>query len=144
MADSPLAAIVRAELNEAAKQMKKILPKATGRTAKAIKVVVRNDQDFEIRMPDYMPFVLSGRGPGGVPPIAKIQAWMDATGKGGTSAYAIAITISEKGSLRFRTKKTLVPKFEKIFADAIKRIKTKTIRYLNAEFRNKTKAFRGL
>ena len=57
-------------------------------------------------------YVGNGRGPGGMPPVENIQAWIDAKGLD-ISAWAVAKTIAEFGSKDFRQKNS------NIFTDAI-------------------------
>lgn len=50
---------------------------------------------------DYWKWVGNGRGPGGMPPVENIQAWIDKAGLR-LSAYAIARKIGREGTRAFR------------------------------------------
>jgi len=52
-------------------------------------------------------WVGNGRGPGGMPPVANIQRWIDAKGLS-LSAWAVAKKIGEQGSADYRAGKTNV------------------------------------
>ena len=53
---------------------------------------------------DYWRFVGNGRRPGGMPPIEKIQDWIDRSGAT-VSAWALAKSIAKHGSRNWRDKK---------------------------------------
>jgi hypothetical protein len=52
-------------------------------------------------------WVGNGRGPGGMPPVANIQRWIDAKGLS-LSAWAVAKRIGEQGSADYRAGRTNV------------------------------------
>ena len=52
-------------------------------------------------------FVGNGRAPGGMPPVDRIQAWIDAKGLD-LNAWAVAKRIAKDGSADFRAKRTNV------------------------------------
>ena len=52
---------------------------------------------------DYWKWVGNGRGPGGMPPVEKIQDWLDRIGSR-ASAYVIARRIGAEGSRAYREK----------------------------------------
>ena len=53
---------------------------------------------------DYWPFVGSGRGPGALPPVSRIQNWIDRAGLD-ISAWALARKIAKEGTKAWREKK---------------------------------------
>lgn len=50
---------------------------------------------------DYWVFVGNGRGPGGMPPVENIQAWIDKAGIS-VSAFAVARKIAKEGTRAYR------------------------------------------
>ena len=50
---------------------------------------------------DYWRLVGNGRGPGGMPPVQRIQEWVDRAGVT-VSAWAIAKSIAQRGTKAFR------------------------------------------
>jgi hypothetical protein len=61
---------------------------------------------------DYWIYVGNGRGPGGMPPVNNIAAWVNAAGID-ANPWAIAKSIAKKGTRNWRAKKT------NIFKDGI-------------------------
>lgn len=59
----------------------------------------------QLETDDYWQFVGSGRGPGGMPPVEPIQAWLNAAGISDVSPWAIAKSIAAKGTRDWRMKK---------------------------------------
>ena len=59
----------------------------------------------QLETDDYYQFVGSGRGPGGMPPVEPIQAWLNAAGISDVSPWAIAKSIAAKGTRDWRMKK---------------------------------------
>ena len=53
---------------------------------------------------DYWVFVGSGRGPGGMPPVDRIQQWIDRAGLT-ISAWAVSRKIANEGTRAWREKK---------------------------------------
>ena len=53
---------------------------------------------------DYWTFVGSGRGPGGMPPVDKIQQWIDRAGLT-ISAWAVSRKIANEGTRAWREKR---------------------------------------
>jgi hypothetical protein len=83
---------------------------ATGRTMSTLSTVVTETPGFvtgELQGESQWKWVGNGRGPGGMPPIGPIQAWIDAKGLS-ISAWAVAKTMATKGSKDFRDKRTNV------------------------------------
>lgn len=61
---------------------------------------------------DNWKFVGNGRAPGGMPPVQRIQDWINAKGLT-ISAWAVALKIKREGSADYRAKRT------NVFEDAI-------------------------
>jgi hypothetical protein len=83
---------------------------ATGRTMSTLSTVVTETPGFvtgELQGESQWKWVGNGRGPGRMPPIGPIQAWIDAKGLS-ISAWAVAKTMATKGSKDFRDKRTNV------------------------------------
>lgn len=79
----------------------------TGRIFDGITTPVSSGSGYvvgQLEADDYWQFVGNGRGPGGMPPVTNIQAWMNRARIQG-SAYAIAKNIAKKGSRAYREKK---------------------------------------
>lgn len=77
---------------------------ATGRTISTLSTVVTSSPGFvtgELQGESQWKFVGNGRGPGGVPPIGPIQAWIAAKGLD-ISAWAVAKSMAKRGSKDFR------------------------------------------
>ena len=58
----------------------------------------------QLETDDYWRFVGSGRGPGKMPPVASLQAWIDRSGAT-VSAWALAKSIAKHGTRDWRLKK---------------------------------------
>ena len=83
---------------------------ATGRTMSTLSTVVSVTPGFvtgELQGESQWKFVGNGRAPGRMPPVAPLQAWVDAKGLS-ISAWAVAKAIAKRGSKDFRDKKTNV------------------------------------
>ena len=83
---------------------------ATGRTMSTLSTVVSVTPGFvtgELQGESQWKFVGNGRAPGRMPPVAPLQAWVDAKGLS-ISAWAVAKAIGKRGSKDFRDKKTNV------------------------------------
>jgi hypothetical protein len=83
---------------------------ATGRTISTLSTVVSVTPGFvtgELQGESQWRWVGNGRAPGRMPPVAPIQAWVDAKGLS-ISAWAVAKAIGKRGSKDFRDKKTNV------------------------------------
>jgi hypothetical protein len=79
---------------------------ATGRTISTLSTVVTETPGFvtgELQGESQWKWVGNGRGPGGMPPIGPIQAWIDAKGLA-ISAWAVAKTMALKGSKDYRNR----------------------------------------
>jgi hypothetical protein len=77
---------------------------ATGRTISTLSTVVTETPGFvtgELQGESQWKFVGNGRGPGKMPPIGPIQAWIDAKGLS-ISAWAVAKNMAKRGSKDFR------------------------------------------
>ena len=59
----------------------------------------------QLETDDYWEFVGSGRGPGGMPPVDAIEAWLNRAGLSTINPWAIAKRIAKEGSRDFRMKK---------------------------------------
>ena len=80
---------------------------ATGRTMSTLSTVVSVTPGFvtgELQGESQWKFVGNGRAPGRMPPVAPLQAWVDAKGLS-ISAWAVAKAIGKRGSKDFRDKK---------------------------------------
>lgn len=83
---------------------------ATGRTMSTLSTVVTVSPGFvtgELQGESQWKFVGNGRAPGRMPPVAPLQAWVDAKGLS-ISAWAVAKSIAKRGSKDFREKRTNV------------------------------------
>jgi hypothetical protein len=79
---------------------------ATGRTMSTLSTFVTVDTSTvtgELQGEEQWRFVGNGRRPGKMPPIAPIQAWIDAKGFS-ISAWAVAKSIAQRGSKDWRNK----------------------------------------
>jgi hypothetical protein len=78
---------------------------ATGETARTLDVIARNvgadGGEAALEANANWKWVGNGRGPGRMPPIGPIQAWIDAKGLE-LSAWAVAGKIKREGSRDFR------------------------------------------
>jgi hypothetical protein len=77
---------------------------ATGRTISTLSTVVTETPGFvtgELQGESQWKFVGNGRGPGKMPPIGPIQAWIAAKGLD-INAWAVAKNMSKRGSKDFR------------------------------------------
>ena len=79
-----------------------------------------------LHTPAYTPFLLYGRGPGKMPPLAPIESWMEAKGLEG-SAWAIRKHIADFGTtgndfltpVLGQVKETIVQKIQTVNSNAI-------------------------
>ena len=79
-----------------------------------------------LHTPAYTPFLLYGRGPGKMPPLAPIESWMEAKGLEG-SAWAIRKHIADFGTtgndfltpVLGQVKETIVQKIQTVISNAI-------------------------
>ena len=77
---------------------------ATGRTMSTLSTFTVQGSDYlasYLEGEDQWKFVGNGRGPGGMPPIGPIQAWIDAKGLP-LSAWGVAKKIAKEGSKDYR------------------------------------------
>ena len=92
--------ILFTEGKKAAAKLKKLTPKATGKTRGAIKPQVRKDASghrLEIITPASFIFAIRGRGPGKMPPENSIAQWLDLKGLSEKS-YGIRKKIAVEGT----------------------------------------------
>ncbi len=91
--------------NFGVKELKKMTPKATGRTRRKIKSKVFKSAkgwQLEFITPDWWQFAaVTGRGPGPMPPIDKLQIWVEAIGLD-VSPFAIGVSIRRDGTILFQ------------------------------------------
>ncbi len=89
---------------------------ASGRTAKQLKVVATQGRDalgrFTSEMeggqllgPDHFTFLIHGRGPGKMPPVANLRVWVLARGMDEKAAWAVAKSIAARGTGIYRGEK---------------------------------------
>lgn len=97
--------ILQQELNKGIKALKKMTPKATGKTRRSIKGKVTKAPKgwkAEIITADHWKFAaVTGRGPGKMPPINKIEDWIAVVGSD-AGPFAVALVISEDGTKLFQ------------------------------------------
>lgn len=116
--------ILLKEGTKAVTELRKITPKATGKTRRGIRAKVTKqggEYKLDIEVPDQFPFTTEfGRGAGNFPPIDKIAEWVEAKGLE-VKPYVIARTIANKGTMLYQrggNKKAV----DKIFKDMADRI----------------------
>ena len=89
---------------------------ATGGTIAALRTSVMGTDRFVVGTmtgPEHWRYVGNGRGPGRMPPVSRLQAWINSRGLS-LSAWAVAKRIAAQGSRDYRLKRT------NIFNDSIK------------------------
>ena len=91
--------------NFGVKELKKMTPKATGRTRRKIKSKVFKSAkgwQLEFITPDWWGFAaVTGRGPGPMPPIDNLKIWAEAIGLD-VSPFAIGVSIRRDGTILFQ------------------------------------------
>lgn len=109
---------------KAVTELRKITPKATGKTRRGIMVKVtkqKGEYKLDLIVPDQFPFTTEfGRGAGKFPPIDKIAEWVEAKGLD-VKPYVIAKTIAKKGTILYNKggRKNAVDKIIKEMSDTI-------------------------
>ena len=87
--------------NEGVTQLKKVTPKASGKTRRRIKgKVVKASRGWTmlITVPNHWKFSITGRGPGNIPPIDRLRDWISDIGSD-VSPWAVALSIAANGTL---------------------------------------------
>ena len=91
--------------NFGVKELKKMTPKATGRTRRKVKSKVFKSAkgwQLEFITPDWWGFAaVTGRGPGPMPPIDNLKIWAEAIGFDG-SPFAVGVSIRRDGTILFQ------------------------------------------
>jgi hypothetical protein len=99
---------IREEANERGKV-------ASGKTLASLRTSVQSAPGFVVGTltgGSWWRYVGNGRGPGGIPPIEPIRAWIQSKGLS-LSPYAVALKMAREGSRDYRLKRT------NIFTDSI-------------------------
>lgn len=80
---------------------------ATGQTALSIESNTPKETKVIVDAPAYIYVLETGRKPGKMPPVSKIESWIEARGVSfektvNSSAWAISVTIAKEGTKLFR------------------------------------------
>ena len=98
-----LAKVLQQVADEIQREMKRQGIEATG-NAQDMEVIIYRENLAGIIAADYLPFALQGREAGGMPPVERIEAWLDAKGISPEDvtkrqlAWAIAKSIQASGT----------------------------------------------
>ena len=87
--------------NKGVAGLKKITPKASGKTRRRIKgkvVKAARGWSMLITVPNHWMFTITGRGPGNLPPVDKLRDWISNVGSD-ASPWAVALSIADSGTL---------------------------------------------
>ena len=87
--------------NKGVAALKKVTPKASGKTRRRIKgkvVKAARGWSMMITVPNHWRFSITGRGPGNIPPIDRLRDWISDIGSD-ASPWAVALSIAENGTL---------------------------------------------
>lgn len=87
--------------NRGVAELKKVTPKASGKTRRRIKgkaVKAARGWSMLITVPNHWLFTITGRGPGNMPPVDRLQDWVSDVGLD-ASPWAVAVSIAENGTL---------------------------------------------
>lgn len=113
--------------NKGVAGLKKITPKASGKTRRRIKgkvVKAQKGWSMLITVPNHWIFTITGRGPGNLPPVDRIRDWI-ADISSDASPWAVALSIAENGTLLWQrggNKKKADKIFASMEAEALERL----------------------
>lgn len=104
--------------NKGVAELKRLTPKASGRTRRRIKgkvVKAAKGWRMDITVPDHWMFTITGRKPGKMPPVDRIADWLSDIGSD-ASPWAVALTIANDGTLLWQ-KGGKKDKTDKVFVE---------------------------
>ncbi len=87
--------------NKGVTELKRITPKASGKTRRRIKgkvVKAARGWSMLITVPNHWMFTITGRGPGNLPPVDNIRDWISNISSD-ASPWAVALSIADSGTL---------------------------------------------